>query len=206
MAEVPPSRPAAGHAADHPGAPTGGQALCGSCDYVLPSKAGESPGRGSPAAPCEPVLTPAAQALGLSPRTDVPKPTKTHHLICSLGGLGAPPCCPQDQEEGRLDEKWPAEVTQLPRVEQRLSDARLAWLCAWAAPVVPAGSSPPDSPGPEQDGTCLTHPAPCRGHPHPHRLNSHGGGREDAQPGLLAPSSLTAPFCPCSTCRSTGQA
>ena len=74
-AEVPPCRPAAGHTADHPGAPTGGQALCGSRDYVLPSKAGESPGRGRPAAPCELALTPAAQALGLSPRTDVPKPT-----------------------------------------------------------------------------------------------------------------------------------
>ena len=74
-AEVPPCHLAAGHTANHPGAPTGGQALCGSRDYVLPSKAGESPGRGRPAAPCDLVLTPVAQALGLTPRTDVPKPT-----------------------------------------------------------------------------------------------------------------------------------
>lgn len=86
MAEVPPGplcHPAAGHAAGHPGASPGGQALRGSCDHVLPSKAGESPGRGGLAAPCGPALAHWAQVLGLSPRT-LPKPTWTPHLMCCL--------------------------------------------------------------------------------------------------------------------------
>ncbi|XP_073088489.1 extended synaptotagmin-3-like isoform X4 [Manis javanica] len=38
-------RYATGHTSDHPGAPPGGQALCGSRDHVLPSKASESQGQ-----------------------------------------------------------------------------------------------------------------------------------------------------------------
>lgn len=46
--------PVAGHPACHPGAPAGGQALCGSCDYILPPKAGELKPRDRPGAIHEP--------------------------------------------------------------------------------------------------------------------------------------------------------
>lgn len=198
--------PATGHTSDHPGAPPGGQALCGSRDHVLPSKASESQGQeaGRPL----PVVS-----------THLPGPRhwarpKNGHCLSHLDLATAHPL--SHGIEGSLRSSTllspragnSSEVAHRPHQWSEWGGVCTSEALKRGQPVAVCGGPLLWWPwqGSRRPGRGPHSLTPLQRAPPAGWVLRAGVWQRVLSPVLLAPCSLTASLCPCSTCRSTGQA